>query len=74
MIGPYQLLPFRARMDLGAMAMKRYSTCPESQYYWNLTIRMFSVISGHTLGRAYPYVEVQSVYSTAPTDWARYDE
>ena len=25
---------------------------------------------GHSLGRSYPYAEMQSVYSTAPTDWA----
>ena len=35
------MLPLRARVDLGAMAMKGYSA--------NLTIRLFSVISGHSL-------------------------
>ena len=38
------MLPIRARVDLGAMAMKRYSTFPKLQHYWNLTIRLFSVI------------------------------
>ena len=38
----------------------------------NLTIRWFSVISGHLLwGRgAYPSAEMQSMYSTVPADWA----
>ena len=40
------------------------------QHYWNLTIRLFSVISGHLLGEgSYPSAEVQSVYSTAPATW-----
>ena len=29
-MGPYQVLPLRARMDLGAMAMKEYSTFPKA--------------------------------------------
>ena len=29
-IGPYQVLPLRARVDLGAMAMKRYTAFPEA--------------------------------------------
>ena len=28
-IGPYQVLPFQARVDLGAMAMKGYSAFPK---------------------------------------------
>ena len=44
-MGPYQVLPLRARVDLGAMAMKGYSTFPKLQHSWNLTIRLFSVIS-----------------------------
>ena len=30
LIGPYQVLPFRARVDLGAMAMKGYSAFPKA--------------------------------------------
>ena len=44
-IGPYQVLPHRARVNLGAMAMKGCSAFPKPQHYWNLTIRLFSVIS-----------------------------
>ena len=30
LIGPYQVLPFRARVNLGALAMKRYSAFPKA--------------------------------------------
>ena len=30
LIGPYQVLPLRARVDLGAMAMKGYSKFPKA--------------------------------------------
>ena len=44
---------------------------PKLQHCWNLTIILFSVISGHLLGGgSYPSAEKQSVYSTAPADWA----
>ena len=29
-IGPFQVLPLRARVDLGVMAIKRYSTFPKA--------------------------------------------
>ena len=34
------------------------------------TIRLFSVISRTLIGESYPSAEKQSVYSTAPTNWA----
>ena len=41
------------------------------QQYWNLIIRLFSVISRILIeGGAYPSAEKQSVYSTAPADWS----
>ena len=41
------------------------------QHYWNLTIRLFSVISRILVGGgSYPSAEKQFVYSTAPADWA----
>ena len=30
-IGPYQTLPLRVRVDLGAMAIKRYTAFPKDQ-------------------------------------------
>ena len=47
----YQVLPPRARVELGAMAIKGYSTFPKLQHCWNLTIRLFSVISRTLDGR-----------------------
>ena len=56
--------------ELGAMAIKWYSThSPKLQHYWNLTIRLFSVISNTLVGEFYPSAEMQSVNSTAPADW-----
>ena len=44
---------------------------PKLQHCWNLNIRLFSVISRTPVGRGfYPSAEKQSVYSTAPADWA----
>ena len=39
------MLPLRARGDLGAMAMKGTPHSPKLQRHWDLTIRLFSVIS-----------------------------
>ena len=44
-IGPYLVLPRRARVDLGAMAMNGCSVFPKALHYWDLTIRLFNVIS-----------------------------
>ena len=69
------MLPLRARVELGAMALKGYSAFkdPKIQYYWNLTIRLLSVIFRTLVGSRGSYLssEKQSVYSTAPTDWAK---
>ena len=44
-VGPYQEPLFWAIVDLRAMAMKRSPHSPKLQHHWNLTIRLFSVIS-----------------------------
>ena len=67
------MLPFWATVDLGAMAMKGFSEFPKLLYHWNLTIRLFSVICRTLIGGgggSYSSAEVQSVYSTAPVNWA----
>ena len=46
----------------------------KSQHYWNLTMRLFSVTSRTLIGESYPSAEVQSVYSTAPADWAMFEK
>ena len=65
------MLQLWVRVDLGVMAIKCTPHSPELQHYWNLTMRLLSVIS-RTLVRegSYPSAEVQSVYSTASADWA----
>ena len=42
---------------------------PKLQHYWNLTIRLFSVISRTLIGGSYPSAEMQLVYSTALDNW-----
>ena len=59
------MLPLWAKVDQGAMAMKRCSAFPKLQHHWNLTIRLFGVIS-RILVEGYPYAKMQSVYSTTP--------
>ena len=64
------MLPLWATVDLGVMAIKRY--IPQSS---NITGASTSdcLVSylGHSLREPYPFVETQSVYSTAPANWAR---
>ena len=58
-----------ARVDYGTMAMKGYSAFLKLQHFWRPTIRLFRIISGHSLGRGLtPFRE--SLYSTAPANWA----
>ena len=38
----------------------------------SITIRLFSVISRTLVGESYPSAQMQSVYFTAPADWAKY--
>ena len=72
-MGSYQVLSLRTRVDLGAMAMNVTPHFPKLKHHWNLTIRLFSVISGHSLEKSYPSAEMQSVYSTALAEWAKVD-
>ena len=48
------------------------SHSPKIQHYWNLTIRLFSLICRPLIGGRVSYLsaEKQLVYSTAPTDGA----
>ena len=70
LIGPYRMPPLQARVDLGAMSVKEYSAFPKAPALHEPIIRLFSVISGHSLSGG--PAEKQSVYSTAPADWASY--
>ena len=48
LIGPYQVLQLRARVDPGVVAIKDTQHSPKLPYYWSLTIRLLSVISRNT--------------------------
>ena len=69
-IGPYQVLPLWARVDLGAMTMKRCSSFGECGAPPNITGTspsdcLLSYQDTHSSA------EVQSVYSTALVDWTK---
>ena len=64
--GPYQLLPLRDRVNLGARAMKEYSAFPETS-----SPDCLMSYPRHPLGVSYPSTEMQSEYSTVPVDCAR---
>ena len=64
-IWPCQVLPLQVKV----MVIKGYSTFPKLQYYWNLMIRLFNLISRTVVRESYPFVEMQSEYFTAPTNW-----
>ena len=71
-IRPYQVLPLQARVDLGAMAMKRCSIFPKAPALLephHQTVKCH--IKNTCWGGGYPSAEVQSLYSTAPADWAK---
>ena len=64
------MLPFRARVDLGAEAMKWVPRIPQSSSITGTSPSDCLVsYQGHSLGESYPSAEVQSVYSTAPANW-----
>ena len=70
-IWPYQALPFRARVDLGAIAMKRCFGFPKTPASTEVSPSDHLVsYPGHSLGVSYSSAEMLSVYSTAPADWA----
>ena len=56
---------------MGAMAMKEYSTIPQSSNITGASLldRLMSY-PGDLLGKSYLSAEIQLVYSTASADWA----
>ena len=64
------MLPLWARVDLGAVAMKGYSTFPKAPALLEPRHHLVSY-PGHSWGGIYSSPEQQSVYSTAPADWAK---
>ena len=55
------MLPLRAIVNLGAMAMKGCSTFP----------KLPASLEPHSLGVSYLSAEMQSVYSAGKADWAK---
>ena len=66
-IGLYQVLLLLARVDLGAMAMKEFSTLHKAPASLEPS-DCFVSYSGHSLG--WVFAKMQLVYSTALGDWA----
>ena len=68
------MLPLRARVDLGAMAMKGYSAFPKVPALLEPHQQIVYCHIQDTRWRvgSYPSAEKQSVYSIAPADWAIY--
>ena len=65
LIRPYQVLRPRARVGQGAMAMKEYSTSPKSYSITGVSPSDYLMLyPGHS--------EMQSVYSTASADEAKF--
>ncbi len=71
LIGPPQVLPPRARMDHGAMAMKGYTVFPKALA---LLEPHHQIVLCHNLDTrlwgSYPSAGMQPMYSTTPADWA----
>ena len=68
---PYQVLPLRVRVDLGAMAMKAYSTFPKAPALLELHSQIgLCHIQDTRWWGSYPSAEMHSVYSIAIGDWA----
>ena len=71
-LGPFQVLPRRAGVDLGVMEMKGCSTFPKAPASLEPHHQIVVIYQDtHWVG-SYPFAEVQSVYSTTLTDWAIY--
>ena len=64
------MLPLWARVNLGAIAIKRYSAFPKAP---DLLEPHYQIVLCHildTFGESYPFAEMQSVYSAASADLA----
>ena len=54
------------------MAIKGTQHFLKLQYYWSLTTRLLSVISGRLLEDSYSSVEIQSINYAVPAGWTRF--
>ena len=68
---PYQLLPLRARVDKGAMAMKGFFAILKALASLETHHQIVLCHILDSLEGFYPSAEKQLVYSIAPSDWAK---
>ena len=66
----YQVLHLQTRVDLGAMAKKRYSIFPRAPLTGSLQSDCLMSYLEHSSVEFYSLAEMQLVYFTAPADWA----
>ena len=65
------MLPLRGKVDMEAMEGRDTPLFPKLRHYWNLIIRLCSIIFRTLVGRgSYFSEEKQPVNCTAPTYWA----
>ena len=65
------MVALRVRVDLGAMVMMGVLRLPQSSSFTGTSQSDFLVsYQGYSLRESYPSVEMQSMYSTPPGDWA----
>ena len=62
------MLPLRVRVDLGAMAVKGYSTFSKAEASLSDSLMSYP---RRLLGRSDLSAEMQLVYSTVPENWAK---
>ena len=70
-MGSYQVLSFRARVDLGAMAIKKILRIPQSMSISRTSPSDYlESYAGDSLEESNPSAEKRSMYSLAPADLA----
>ena len=65
-----QVLSFKVRVNLGAMAIKEYPSIPQNSKTGTLPSIGFVWYPGHSLTGGYPSAGMHLVNSTITTDWA----
>ena len=71
MIGPYQVLPLRVRVDQAVMAINGYSVFPKVPELLEPHQGIVLCNIQLTQRESYSTVEKQSMYSKAVADWAK---
>ena len=70
-IGPYQVLPFKDRVDPGNNGNDDVLRIPLRSSITGVSpLDWFMSYPEHLFGKSHPSAEMRSMYSTAPVDWA----